>query len=227
MVLKVTKSLGRESGFSSGRFCISWASLPHIHPFVFIFSLKNVFCARVPPSCWVVMGTFGGFSSTFLMLWLPLPWILPLTLSYACLITVFSVSVSWSLDLVSLCNWVFCLCLVFKSDTADACRLVRRGREGLNGSLVVGWSLECVWRGRFPILFSCPHFFAFFRDMPFLLIYLFLLSFPGNFNNMQPDSFSNYRFLSLCGYKAMVTGLPQTLVTSLLIPLSLSSPLSF
>lgn len=84
--------------------------------------------------------------------------IISLSLSFACLITVFSVSVSWSLDLVSLCNWVFCLCLVFESDTADACRLVRMGgvERWLGGRSV----LECTLRRKIPNLSppSCPHF---------------------------------------------------------------------
>lgn len=135
MGLKVTKRFSRESDFSSGRYCISWASLPHIHPFVLCYFVRNVLCVRVSPAdgwLWVVWGFVFDFFLYYDSSYHEAPCegnnlSLSLTLSFACLIMVSSVSVSWSLDLVSLCNWVFCLCLVFESDTADACRSVRRG----------------------------------------------------------------------------------------------------
>ena len=129
---------------------------------MFLFCCQKCSLCEGFPSWGVVMGSFGVcvwfffytmtpsttkplmggiiLLSLSLSLSLSLALSLSLTLSFACLLTVLSVSVSWSLDLVSLCNWVFCLCLVFESDTADACGSVRRGQEGLNGGLVAGWS---------------------------------------------------------------------------------------
>lgn len=96
-----------------------------------------------------LMGGYGYFGSFWYYDSHEAPWegkIISLTLSVACLITVFGVSVSLSLDFVSLCNWVFCLCLVFESDTANAWTLVRRGRVGLNGGSGVCWSLSVFGR---------------------------------------------------------------------------------
>lgn len=64
MALKVTKSFSREPDFSSGRYCISWASLPHIHPFDFL-SFWNVICVRVSPAdgwSWVLL-VFNSFDT--------------------------------------------------------------------------------------------------------------------------------------------------------------------
>lgn len=109
------------------------------------------------------------------------------TLSFACLITVSGVSVSRSLDLVSLCNWVFCLCLVFESDTADACRWVTEETEG-----VERWS-GCRW-GRGEDFQSPPHcpVFLSFRDTPIStdLPQCSSSSFPRILNKPQPDSSS-------------------------------------
>lgn len=44
----------------------------------------------------------------------------------------------------------------------------------------------------------CPYFLVSSKDSPFLPIYLFLPSFPGSFNKMQPDSFANFNSIAFC-----------------------------
>lgn len=89
MGLKVTKGFSRESYFSSGRYCISRASLPHIHPsllplFCFIslfywmlspssfithtlcFFVRNVLLCKGFPNWWMVMGSLGVCVWSFL-----------------------------------------------------------------------------------------------------------------------------------------------------------------
>lgn len=53
---------------------------------------------------------------------------------------------------------------MFESDTADACRSVRTGQEGLNGGSEVGWSLSALGGE------DSPEFLVLFRDTPIVLI---------------------------------------------------------
>lgn len=179
MVLKVTQSLGRESGFSRGRYCISWASLPHFHPFVFVFSVRGF------PQLLGRYGIFWGLLFTFLDTMTPSTTNnpscsflrLPHNRFLAC--PFFGVS---TLCLRATECFVFVSC--FSRILLTLAGWFGRGWEGLNGSLVGPWVQFGGEDSQF--LFSCPHFLAFFRDVPFLLIYPFLLSFPGNFDAARP-----------------------------------------
>lgn len=145
MALKVTKSFRQEPDFWEVLYQLSISTS---HPSLwFSFFLKCYLWGF--PQRTVVLGTFGvRLFWYFDSLEAPSEGrIISLTLSVACLRTVFSVSVSLSVDFVSLCTWVFCLCLVFESDTANAWTLVRRGRVGLNGGwLGSSWSLGVFGR---------------------------------------------------------------------------------
>lgn len=122
----------------------------------------------------------------------------------------FSVSVSWSLDSVSLCICVFRLCLVFESDTAYALRVGEDG-SGEVEHWLGGWLvLECAERGIFPIFSPLALVFSYSGAHHTSWFHCFTFPRPGISIKRSPtSSIFNYRFLSLFGFKALFPGRPK------------------